>query len=171
MIECHCCCRKLAQREAGTIYPKRDEEKHGGLNILEVITALLLPHAPRMQRLNLSLLRLAEALINKAVYKVPRNQSPPLYRLVSRVFKTRGSNAQNLQSCDFAVWWSDCVAVLEPLIDSYKFRRAQREDEGLKVSVRHNPWWQTFLHQCCVCSNQSSVISRYAKVVCQQQAV
>lgn len=108
-----------------------------------------------MPRLNLSLLRLAEALINKAVYKVPRNQSPPLYRLVSRVFKTRGSNAQNLQSCDFAVWWSDCVAVLEPLIDSYEFRRAQREDEGLKVSIRHNPWWQTLLHQCRVCSNQS----------------
>lgn len=155
MIECHCCCRKLAQREAGTIYPKRDMEKHGGLNILEVITALLLPRAPECRDSNLSLLRLAEALINKAVYKVPRNQSPPLYRLVSRVFKTQGSNAQDLQSCDFAVWWSDCAAVLEPLIDSYKFRRAQQEDEGLKVSVRRNPWWQTFLHQRCEYSNPS----------------
>lgn len=103
MIECHCCWRKLAQREAGTIYPKRDMEKHEGLNILEVITALLLPPRTRMPRLNLSLLRLAEALINKAVYKVPHNQSPPLYRLVSRVFKTQGSNAQDLQSCDFAI--------------------------------------------------------------------
>lgn len=155
MIECHCCCRKLAQREAATIYPKRDREKHGGLNILEVITAPLLSPAPKCWTPRHISLLLVEALINKAVYKVPCNQSPPLYQLVSRVFKSGGSNARNLQSCDFAVWWSDCVAALEPLIDSYKFRRAQREDEGLKVSVQHNPRWQTSLRQHREYSNQS----------------